>query len=130
NQYTASASEITAGALQDDGIGMLVGAKTFGKGEMGAANGMAADGSIIRDNEQAQEVWVGTSFGLAALLLSEGLKDEAFHTAWGVHHVIYESKGYWFRTPEAWDDMGNFRASMYMRPAAVWAMEMTSPASR
>jgi non-lysosomal glucosylceramidase len=33
----------------------------FGKGEMGAANGMAADGSIIRDNEQAQEVWVGTS---------------------------------------------------------------------
>jgi non-lysosomal glucosylceramidase len=101
----------------------------FAKGEMGAANGMAADGSIIRDNEQAQEVWVGTSFGLAALLLSEGLKDEAFHTAWGVHHVIYESKGYWFRTPEAWDDTGNFRASMYMRPAAVWAMEMTSPAS-
>ena len=101
----------------------------FGKGEMGAANGMAADGSIIRDNEQAQEVWVGTSFGLAALLLSEGLKDEAYHTAWGIHHVVYESKGYWFRTPEAWDDTGNFRASMYMRPAAVWAMEMTSPAS-
>jgi len=102
----------------------------FGRGEMGAANGMAADGSTIRDNEQAQEVWVGTSFGLAALLLSEGLKDEAFHTAWGVHHVIYESRGYWFRTPEAWDDMGNFRASMYMRPAAVWAMEMTNPASQ
>jgi non-lysosomal glucosylceramidase len=38
--------------------------------------------------------------------------------------VIYESKGYWFRTPEAWDVNGNFRASMYMRPAAVWAMEM------
>jgi non-lysosomal glucosylceramidase len=38
--------------------------------------------------------------------------------------VIYESKGYWFRTPEAWDVTGNFRASMYMRPAAVWAMEM------
>ena len=52
----------------------------FGNGEMGAANGMAADGSIIPDNEQAQEVWVGTTFGLAALLLSEGLKDEAFHT--------------------------------------------------
>jgi non-lysosomal glucosylceramidase len=101
----------------------------FGEGEMGAANGMAANGSIIRDNEQAQEVWVGTSFGLAALLLSEGLKDEAYHTAWGIHHVIYESKGYWFRTPEAWDDSGNFRASMYMRPAAVWAMEMTTPPS-
>ena len=32
NRYTASASEITAGALQDDGIGVLVGEKTFGKG--------------------------------------------------------------------------------------------------
>jgi non-lysosomal glucosylceramidase len=96
----------------------------FGKGEMGAANGMAANGSIIRDNEQAQEVWVGTTFGLAALLLSEGLTKEAYHTAWGIHHVVYETKGYWFRTPEAWDDTGNFRAPMYMRPAAVWAMEM------
>ena len=96
----------------------------FGGGEMGAANGMSADGSIILDNEQAPEVWVGTTFGYAALLLSEGMKDEAYHTAWGLYHVIYESKGLWFRTPEAWDINGNFRASMYMRPAAVWAMEM------
>jgi non-lysosomal glucosylceramidase len=96
----------------------------FGGGELGAANGMSADGSIIRDNEQAPEVWVGTTFGFAALLLSEGMKEEAYHTAWGLYHVIYESKGYWFRTPEAWDIEGNFRASMYMRPAAVWAMEM------
>jgi non-lysosomal glucosylceramidase len=102
----------------------------FGHGEMGAANGMNADGSIMRGNEQGQEVWVGTSFGLAALLLSDGFKDEGYHTAWGLYHVIYESKGYWFRTPEAWDDSGKFRASMYMRPAAVWAMEMTAPASK
>ncbi len=57
------------------------------------------------------------------------MKDEAYHTAWGLYHVIYESKGYWFRTPEAWDINGNFRASMYMRPAAVWAMEMMSPSA-
>jgi non-lysosomal glucosylceramidase len=101
----------------------------FANGEMGAANGMAANGSIIRDNEQAQEVWVGTSFGFAALLLSEGLTKEAYHTAWGIHHVVYETKGYWFRTPEAWDDTGNFRAPMYMRPAAVWAMEMIPTAA-
>ena len=101
----------------------------FGGGEMGAANGMSADGSIILSNEQASEVWVGTTFGFAALLLSEGMKDEAYRTAWGLYHVIYESKGYWFRTPEAWDIDGNFRASMYMRPAAVWAMEMMSPSA-
>ncbi len=32
NQYSASASEITAGAIQDSKIGVLVGEKTFGKG--------------------------------------------------------------------------------------------------
>jgi non-lysosomal glucosylceramidase len=100
----------------------------FGSGEMGAANGMNADGSIMRDNEQGQEVWVGTSWGFAALLLSEGMHDEAYRTAWGLYHMIYQSKGYWFRTPEAWDVEGNFRASMYMRPAAVWAMEMVPEA--
>jgi non-lysosomal glucosylceramidase len=96
----------------------------FGNGEMGAANGMSAKGAILNDNEQGLEVWAGTSFGLSALFLSEGMKDEAYKTAWGIYHVIYESKGYWFRTPEAWDVKGNFRASMYMRPTAVWAMEM------
>lgn len=40
-------------------------------------------------------------------------------------HVIYENKGYWFRTPEAWDITGNFRADMYMRPIAIGALEMT-----
>ncbi len=98
----------------------------FGGGEMGAANGMTSDGSIL-DNEQGKEVWAGTTYGVAALMLSEGMKDEAYSTARGLYHVIYENKGYWFRTPEAWDVTGNFRASMYMRPAAIWAMEMTSP---
>jgi carboxyl-terminal processing protease len=32
NQYTASASEITAGAIQDTKVGTLIGVKTFGKG--------------------------------------------------------------------------------------------------
>jgi non-lysosomal glucosylceramidase len=99
----------------------------FANGEMGAVNGMAPDGSIIKTNEQVQEVWTGTTFGLAALMLSDGLKDEAYRTAWGVYHTTYETEGYWFRTPEAWEIDGHYRASMYMRPAAIWAMEMTAP---
>ena len=98
----------------------------FGNGEMGAANGMSPDGSIP-GNDQAKEVWAGTTLGYAALLLSDGMTDQGYKTAWGLYHVIYETKGYWFRTPEAWDITGNFRASMYMRPAGVWAMEMTPP---
>jgi non-lysosomal glucosylceramidase len=99
----------------------------FGNGEMGAVNGIAADGKLVTTNEQVQEVWTGTTFGAAALMLSDGLKDEGFHTAWGVYHTTYETQGYWFRTPEAWDVTGHYRASMYMRPAAIWAMEMTAP---
>jgi non-lysosomal glucosylceramidase len=87
---------------------------------------MNPDGSIM-DNEQGKEVWAGTTYGVAALMLNAGMKDEAYRSARGLYHVIYETKGYWFRTPEAWDVTGNFRASMYMRPAAIWAIEMTQP---
>jgi carboxyl-terminal processing protease len=45
--YTASASEITAGALQDDGIAMLVGTKTFGKGVMQTLTPLP-DGAAIK----------------------------------------------------------------------------------
>jgi non-lysosomal glucosylceramidase len=103
----------------------------FGDGNMGAVSGMAADGSIINKagNEQVGEVWTGATFSVAALMLSDGMKEEAYRTAWGVYHVVYETKGYWFRTPEAYDITGNFRASMYMRPAGIWAMEITNPPS-
>ncbi len=99
----------------------------FANGEMGAVNGVAPDGSIVHTNEQIQEVWTGTTLGLAALMLAEGLDAEAYRTAWGVYHVTYETKGYWFRTPEAWDITGNYRASMYMRPGAIWGMEIAQP---
>jgi non-lysosomal glucosylceramidase len=99
----------------------------FSNGELGAANGIGADGAIIRTNEQVHEVWTGTTFGLAAFMLSEGLRDEGYRTAWGIYNIVYDKKGYWFRTPEAWDETTDFRASMYMRPAAIWAMEMTGP---
>ncbi|HEX3661207.1 MAG TPA: non-lysosomal glucosylceramidase [Acidobacteriaceae bacterium] len=96
----------------------------FGGGRMGAVNGMSADGGIV-DNAEGKEVWVGTTLAYAGLLKSDGMDAEAWKTAWGLYHVIYESQGYWFRTPEAWDITGNFRAGMYMRPMAVWALEMT-----
>jgi non-lysosomal glucosylceramidase len=96
----------------------------FGDGKMGASNGIGADGTIIKTNEQVQEVWIGTTFGLASHMLSEGMTEEAYKTAWGVYNVVYLDKAYWFRTPEAYEIDGNYRASMYMRPGSIWAMEM------
>ena len=57
-------------------------------------------------------------------MIAEGLQREAFATAKGIYDVVYEKKGYWFRTPEAWGTDGMYRASMYMRPGAIWSMEM------
>ena len=47
NAGTASASEITAGALQDDGAGVLVGTRTYGKGVMQTLTALA-DGAAIK----------------------------------------------------------------------------------
>jgi non-lysosomal glucosylceramidase len=55
-------------------------------------------------------------------MLHRGLTAEAWATAWGVYNVTY-NRGYWFRTPEAYDQAGNFRASLYMRPLSIWAIE-------
>ena len=102
----------------------------FQNGEMGALNGMGADGKMLTENEQTQEVWVGTTFSVASSMLAGGMQDEAFKTIRGLYDVIYEKKGYWFRTPEAWDSRGYYRAGMYMRPAAIWSMAMMPSAKK
>ena len=103
--------------------------KRFHNGERGAVNGISPAGELIKENEQIEEVWTGTTLGVAAHMKSLGMNDEAYGTAWGVYHTTYETHGYWFRTPEAWNEAGEFRASMYMRPGAIWAMEMQTGSS-
>ncbi|GAC1491928.1 MAG: hypothetical protein NVS2B8_18490 [Vulcanimicrobiaceae bacterium] len=47
NKYTASASEITSGAIQDDGVGQLIGEKTYGKGVVQTIHPLP-DGSAVK----------------------------------------------------------------------------------
>ncbi|HTV73009.1 MAG TPA: S41 family peptidase [Candidatus Acidoferrales bacterium] len=47
NEYTASASEITSGAIQDNGVGELVGERTFGKGVVQTIHPLP-DGSAVK----------------------------------------------------------------------------------
>jgi non-lysosomal glucosylceramidase len=63
------------------------------------------------------------TYALAAFMLHNGLMDEAFTTANGIYDVTYRTGGLWFRTPEAWTSRREYRASMYMRPQAIWAMQ-------
>jgi non-lysosomal glucosylceramidase len=95
---------------------------TFGDGLMGAVNGMRLDGRIDESSEQSAEVWVGTTYALAAFMIGRGLLEEGWETARGAAAVTYE-RGLWFRTPEAYDRHGDFRASLYLRPLAIWAIE-------
>jgi non-lysosomal glucosylceramidase len=95
----------------------------FAQGTMGAVNGMRPNGKIDNSSTQGGEVWTGTTYALAALMIHEGLLGEALQTAEGVYQVTYKHRGYWFRTPEAWTRSGNFRACSYMRPLAIWAIE-------
>jgi carboxyl-terminal processing protease len=46
NKYTASASEITAGAIQDDHAGTLIGTKTFGKGVVQSIYNLSDGGAL------------------------------------------------------------------------------------
>lgn len=46
NQFTASASEITAGAIQDTKVGSLIGVKTFGKGVVQTIFDLPGDSAI------------------------------------------------------------------------------------
>ena len=94
----------------------------FADGRMGAVNGIRPDGTVDRSSEQSAEVWVGTTYALAAFMIGRGLVDEGWETARGTAAVTYE-RGLWFRTPEAYDRAGDFRASMYVRPLAIWAIE-------
>ena len=101
-----------------------------GNGNIGAINGINPDGSMLPEskvwklNTQSNEIWSGVTLALASHMDMRGLKKEAMQTAQGVYSIVYEKKGYWFRTPEGWDVNGNFRASMYQRPGSVWVFTM------
>ncbi len=94
----------------------------FCDGKFGAANGVLTDGSP--ENPQSThplEVWTGINFGLAAFLIQMGMKDEGLTLAKTVVQQIYDN-GLQFRTPEAITSTGTFRASIYLRPMAIWAV--------
>jgi non-lysosomal glucosylceramidase len=99
-----------------------VNVRGFADGLMGAVNGMRPDGTVDETSEQSSEVWVGTTYALAAFMLGRGLTQAGWETARGAAAVTYE-RGLWFRTPEAYDRHGNYRASLYLRPLAIWAIE-------
>jgi non-lysosomal glucosylceramidase len=94
----------------------------FHDAQFGAANGVQPDGTPQNpDATHPLEVWTGINFGLAAFLIQQGMKEEAFQLTEVVVRRVYEN-GLQFRTPEAITAAGTFRASHYLRAMAIWAI--------
>ena len=96
----------------------------FCGGKMGAVNGWVEGGGIDRSTVQSEEMWTGVSYGLASLMLAEGLVDEGMRTAEGVYRTVYETIGLGFETPEAIYEQKKYRSLGYMRPLAIWGMHI------
>lgn len=92
-------------------------------GRGGAVNGMKPNGEIDMSLMQCKEVWTGTAYLLASCMLHEGMVDEAMDTARGVYETCMKL-GFWFQTPEAYDETGAYRSLGYMRPLSIWSIQM------
>ena len=92
------------------------------RGKWGVVSGKTKDNKMV-DAEQGRDVWVGANFALATLFMKNGMEKEAQEVLDIMSEIIYR-RGFFFRTPEGWDTEGQFTATMYMRPNAVWALEL------
>ena len=98
-----------------------------GVGDIGAVNAVQEDGSLL-GTLQSDEVWTGTSYFLAALMVDAELRDEALKTAYGVYFNTYVNRetAFWFNTPESWRVPTMVtrpsNPEQYQRPRAVWEL--------
>ena len=93
----------------------------FGDGDMGAVNGMRPDGPWTCPARNPRRS------GRASPTRSPrycccGAWMPAWETAGEPVRTTYE-RGFWFRTPEAWDVRATSEPSLYMRPLSIWAIE-------
>uniref|UniRef100_A0A673Z405 Non-lysosomal glucosylceramidase n=1 Tax=Salmo trutta TaxID=8032 RepID=A0A673Z405_SALTR len=103
---------------------------SFAGGQMGAVNGMRPEGVPDHSSVQSDEVWIGVVYGLAAIMIHEGMLEEGLRTAEGCYRTVWERLGMAFQTPEAYCEKGIYRSLAYMRPLSIWAMQLaldTSP---
>lgn len=120
------------------GQGQLCGAVNGTKPKKDASTGRIVDMMVDSTCLQSREVWTGTTYALAATMLQEAvlspegtytveeiqeLTSMAYATARGIHDAGWQRYGYWFATPEGWEQSGNYRSLGYMRALGIWAMQ-------
>lgn len=110
----------------------------FCGGRIGAVNGFISNlntnngsdavsekcGHVDTSSIQAEEVWTGVTYALAATMMQEGMFEEAFQTAGGLYRTLSERCGMNFETPEALYAEKRYRAIGYMRALSIWSMQV------
>ena len=86
-------------------------------------NVMTAAGQIDTSSSQTQEAWVGTSWGVVAGMIQEGLAPQSEAIGQSLVNTIWNTDALWWRTPEAWVANGTIRAPYYMRATTLWAVK-------
>ena len=89
---------------------------------MGAVNGTRPDGTVDASSEQSAEVWVGTTYALAAFMIGRGLVTRAGRRPRAPPRSP-TSAACGSGRPRRTTRDGDFRASIYLRPLAIWAIE-------
>lgn len=98
--------------------------KMFDNGTHGIVNVMLPSGEIDTESSQASECWVGTSWGVAAGMIQQGMTEQADEIGRSLYDTIWNTGELWFRTPEAWQaGAAQVRSPYYMRATAVWAVK-------
>ncbi|VDK43819.1 unnamed protein product [Anisakis simplex] len=95
----------------------------FAGGRLGAVNGMRRDGTVDHNYIQADEMWTGVTYALAAFFIQQGALQRGFDTAWGCYDGCFNRFGLQYQTPEALYEERFYRAIGYMRPLSIWAMQ-------
>ncbi|XP_055381934.1 non-lysosomal glucosylceramidase isoform X2 [Condylostylus longicornis] len=105
--------------------------KGFCNGNLGAVNGFKPNttdpekpGHVDTFTLQSEEVWTGVTYALAAIMIQEGMFEEAFATAGGLFKTMTERFGMIYETPEALYAEKHFRSIAYMRPLSIWSMQV------
>ncbi|GMT27023.1 hypothetical protein PFISCL1PPCAC_18320, partial [Pristionchus fissidentatus] len=119
------AAELLPPAYVQSALGKIfdLNVRGFAGGRMGAVNGMRPDGKIDKAYIQADEMWTGVTYAVAAFMIQQGDYQRAFDTAWGTYDACFNRFGLQYQTPEALYEKKFYRAIGYMRPLAVWAMQ-------
>ncbi|KAL3314322.1 Non-lysosomal glucosylceramidase [Cichlidogyrus casuarinus] len=109
-------------------------------GRLGAVNGMlpcCSKAEILKckapsdfvskvdiDSVQSEEFWIGINYTIAAIMINEGMQEDAFKMAGSIFSQVYDKWGMQYQTPEAIMMNEKYRSLGYMRPLAIWSMQL------